>query len=259
MLFAACPMMSDSPFDQLDLPLQMPRPPAEQRRHILLGPRIVNYTFVRSRRRTLGMTVDQRGLRVGAPHSARLSEAEDFIRSHRDWVLRKLDEWRPASRPRRILICDGARLPLFGENWTLCVGPGRDRVRWHQGGLVLEVGDATEPRDLLLGALKTRALALFHERVEPFAKRLECSVPSVALSNAQTRWGSCSHRTGLRFNWRLIHLPLHLTDYVVAHELAHLVEMNHSPRFWRVVERLYPRYRESREELKVHALNMPHF
>jgi predicted metal-dependent hydrolase len=253
------PPMSDSSYDQLDLPLQMPRPRAEHKRHILLGARIVTYTFVRSRRRTLGMTVDQRGLRVGAPHAARLCDAEDFIRSNRDWVLRKLDEWRPASRPRRILICHGARLPLFGSEWTLRVTPGRDRVRWHEDELELEVCEATEPRELLLRSLKARALALFRERAARFARSLDRSLPPLALSNAQTRWGSCSHKTGLRLNWRLIHLPLHLIDYVIAHELAHLAEMNHSRRFWQVVEGLYPDYRRAREELKTHALVIPQF
>ena len=78
--------------EQLELPLRLPPAAADQNRHILLGPRIVSYTLTRSRRRTLGMTVDQRGLRVGAPHAVRLSEVDDFIRKNQLWVLRKLDD-----------------------------------------------------------------------------------------------------------------------------------------------------------------------
>lgn len=244
--------------EQLELPLRLPPGTAEKERHILLGSRIVPYTLTRSRRRTLGMSVDQRGLRVGAPRAVRLSEVDEFIRRNQDWVLRKLDDWRPEGRAPRLLVCDGARLPLFGEGWNLRVGRGADLVHWRDGELVLEVCDRTEPRDLLLLELRRRALALFRERAAILVRPLGRPLPRLALSNAQTRWGSCSSKSGVRLNWRLIHLPLRLTDYVVAHELAHLVEMNHSRRFWQVVERLYPDFRPARDELRAHALLMPY-
>jgi len=244
--------------EQLELPLRLPPAAVDRNRHILLGPRIVSYTLTRSRRRTLGMTVDQRGLRVGAPHAVRLSEVDDFIRKNQVWVLRKLDDWRPAGRAPRPLICDGARLPLFGESWNLRVRPGADRVHWCDGELVLETSERTEPRELLLLELRRRALALFQERAAILVRPLGRPVPKVALSNAQTRWGSCSSKSGLRINWRLIHLPPRLTDYVVAHELAHLVEMNHSRRFWQVVERICPDFRPARDELRAHAPLMPY-
>jgi predicted metal-dependent hydrolase len=100
-------------------------------------------------------------------------------------------------------------------------------------------------------------LPLFHARAMQLFPGDAASLPRVALSNARTRWGSCSTRTGLRFNWRLIHLHLPLVDYVVAHELAHLREMNHSERFWHQVERLYPGYREARRALRVRAATIP--
>jgi predicted metal-dependent hydrolase len=82
------------------------------------------------------------------------------------------------------------------------------------------------------------------------AAQLGQPLPPLALSAARTRWGSCSVRSGIRLNWRLIHLPPELIDYVIAHETAHLIEMNHSPRFWAVVETLHPDWRTSRQELK---------
>ena len=82
-------------------------------------------------------------------------------------------------------------------------------------------------------------------------------MPPLALSAARTRWGSCSLRSGIRLNWRLIHFPADTVDYVVAHELAHLREMNHSPRFWAVVGEIYPDYQAARDELKRLAANCP--
>ena len=257
---------SDSPAltadkGQLRLPLQMPPQAGAVLRHIVLGPRIVTYFLVRRRRKTLAMSVDQRGLRVGAPLGARLRDIEDFLRGNAEWVLRKLDDWQSASRERRILVCDGAQLPVLGESWTLRVAPGSGDVLWREIAREIELPmeHATEPRQLLLGELRHRALDLLQRRAATLILPLGRPLPRVALSNAQTRWGSCSSRSGLRFNWRLIHLPLRLLDYVVAHELGHLLEMNHSPRFWQVVEALYPGHAGARDELRARALTMPVF
>jgi len=249
--------MTPPVFHQLELPLQISRHPADRQRHILLGARIVAYALTHSRRRTLGLTVDQRGLRVGAPQRVGVAEVEDFIRHNSDWVLRKLDEWHASSRSRRMVVCDGAQWPFLGEIWSLRIGRGQDTIHWGERELALALNDGSVAREILTRALQQRALALFRERARRFAHRLGRALPRLALSNAQTRWGSCSPKTGLRINWRLIHLPLHLIDYVVAHELAHLSEMNHSARFWRQVERLYPDYRNAREEIRAHALTIP--
>ena len=116
-------------------------------------------------------------------------------------------------------------------------------------------GDA---RQVLLRGLQRRGLELFSNRVEEFCLRLGRPAPAVGLTNARTRWGSCSSRSGIRLHWRLIHLPLGLIDYVVAHEVAHLVEMNHSPRFWSVVESLYPDHLAARQALRQAAVSLPH-
>jgi len=84
-------------------------------------------------------------------------------------------------------------------------------------------------------------------------------VPALALSSARTRWGSCSAQGGIRLNWRLIHLPPAIVDYVVVHELAHLRHMNHGPRFWALVESVCPEYRALRAELRRLAAHLPHW
>jgi predicted metal-dependent hydrolase len=79
----------------------------------------------------------------------------------------------------------------------------------------------------------------------------------VALSNARTQWGVCTEAGAIRLSWRLVHVDPALADYVVAHEVAHLVELNHSRRYWALVERLYPGWREARERLELAARNLP--
>jgi predicted metal-dependent hydrolase len=105
--------------------------------------------------------------------------------------------------------------------------------------------------------LQQRALEHFRHRTDHYAERLKLPAPAVALSSARTRWGSCSRKTGIRLNWRLIHLPMELGDYVVAHDVAHLIQMNHGTRFWAVVEGLDPRWQEARAELKRRAPEIP--
>jgi predicted metal-dependent hydrolase len=93
-------------------------------------------------------------------------------------------------------------------------------------------------------------MACFSERVAVYANKLGVPQPPLRLSRATTLWGSCNARGVVSINWRLIQMPLYLIDYVVAHELSHLIEMNHSPAFWQLVERIYPDYKKVRKELK---------
>ncbi|MCB1945628.1 MAG: M48 family metallopeptidase, partial [Thauera sp.] len=132
-------------------------------------------------------------------------------------------------------------------------------ARWRaaDGGEELLLPAGVDPQRALVRALRARALAWYRGRVEEFCHRLGVPVSAVSLSSAATRWGSCSTRSGIRLHWRLIHLEPALIDYVVAHEVAHLAEMNHSPRFWAVVERLYPDWREARAALRRAAATLP--
>ena len=247
---------------QAELPLADAKPLAanETPRTIALGDRIVPYVLRRARRRTIGLTIDHRGLRVGAPPRASLHEVEALIRHHSEWVAQKLDEWRSRRRPEALQIIDGARLPLLGEALQIRLALGSNRALWNEHGettLTLCLRSPGDAGRVLEKTLRERARALFAERLAHYAPQLALPVPPLALSAARTRWGSCSARSGIRLNWRLIHFPREIVDYVVAHELAHLREMNHSPRFWAVVAQLYPDYQAARGELKRLAAHCP--
>jgi predicted metal-dependent hydrolase len=97
--------------------------------------------------------------------------------------------------------------------------------------------------------LREEALRLVVPKAAEFASRLERAAPPLRISNARSEWGSCNHRGEIRLNWRLAQLPPELADYVVAHEVAHLVELNHSSRFWAVVEALMPGHGARRKAL----------
>ncbi len=247
---------------QPELPLAGEKPLAadETPRTIALGDRIVPYVLRRARRRTIGLTIDHRGLRVGAPPRASLREVESLILRHGDWVAQKLDEWRSRCRPDVLKIVDGVRLPLLGGSLEIRLALGNNRALWNEHAtpvLTLCLRSPTHAGRVLEKALREKALLLFAERLKHYADRLGLAVPPLTLSAARTRWGSCSSKTGIRLNWRLVHFAPHVVDYVVAHELAHLREMNHSPRFWAVVGQLFPDYKTTREELKRLAAHCP--
>jgi predicted metal-dependent hydrolase len=247
---------------QAELPFPGVKPLAanETPRTIALGDRIVPYVLRRARRRTIGLSIDHRGLRVGAPPRASLNEVEALIQQHREWVAQKLDEWHSRRSAEPLQITDGVRLPMLGEALQVRLALGSNRAIWSAPGeaaLTLCLRSPSDAGRLLEKTLRERARALFAERLAHYAQQLALPVPPLALSAARTRWGSCSTRSGIRLNWRLIHFPREIVDYVVVHELAHLREMNHSPRFWAVVGQFYPNYRAARSELKRLAAHCP--
>lgn len=240
------------------------RPPvaksAAETRSIELEGREVAYTLRRSRRRTLGLTIDRRGLTVAIPLRVTLRETESFLRERSAWIVGKLDEWAHRPEAPKLVVVDGMQISVLGRPCTVRLLAGANRVQWVEGmdsrELRLQLRSGAEPKAQLLRALQEYALNYFKGRAEEYAWLMqqfapEVELPPIRLTNARTRWGSCSRHGGIRLNWRLVHLPGAQIDYVVAHEMAHLLEMNHSERFWAVVERLCPDYASVR-----HALNL---
>ncbi|MDR0380214.1 MAG: M48 family metallopeptidase [Candidatus Accumulibacter sp.] len=248
---------------QVELPFFPAQPAGEVPKSIVLGERVVRYTLRRSRRRSIGLSVDHRGLRVAAPHRASLVDVEKLIHKHAAWVTQKLDEWRERRVAAPTPLADGTRLPYLGGWLEIRIASGASgdgRAVWADGDtptLTLFPRSPADVEPLLGSALQRKALSLFGQRLERQAVRFGIVPPRLALSSARTRWGSCSLRTGIRLNWRLIHCALSLIDYVIVHELAHLEEMNHGPRFWAIVARYFPDHRDAREALKKLSGSLP--
>jgi predicted metal-dependent hydrolase len=247
---------------QLELPLAGAPVvvPAGTMRYIQLNSEIVGYRLRRARRRSIGMMIDNDGLRVAAPGDTPIAEVEAFIREKARWVLKKLFEWRAAPKAPVVNWSDGTMIALLGEPVRIELMPGRRDISLQDGRLGIGLAPRGEPAALRkrgIAWLKDRARALLGERLAHYAASLGVPAPVLALSNARTQWGVCREDGHVRLNWRLIHLPLRLIDYVVAHELAHLREMNHSARFWAVVGRLYPDYEAARRELRDCSHRLP--
>ena len=249
---------SRSPANPLAAPPQEPR-------SIHMGGQELAYIVRRSaKRRTLGLLVDTRGLRVAAPLRARQADIDKLLLTNTRWVLAKLKEWQQPHYQAARAWQPGAPLPLLGVTRPLKVAPGRTSLAKFDDLLLLTVPrpeDEAHIRQKLRDALKDEARSLFLRRVDHFAARYAVPVPTLRLTQAATRWGSCArdrdgqHRVSL--NWRMIHFEERLIDYVVAHEIAHIKHMHHGPRFWAAVEKLYPDYLNARDEIRRRAFELP--
>ncbi len=234
-------------------------PAVEQAHAVVVDGTRVDLVLRRSARRSFALQVDHRGARVAVPLRTSLGEVDRFVQHHGRWLLERLRARAAGPRPTRFVLADGAPFPLLGAPARLRLVSTR-RAQWRaaaDGVAELAVPAGADPERAFKRALQARALQWHKARVEAYCLRLGHPVPSVRLSNARTRWGSCSSKSGIRLHWRLIHLAPALIDYVVAHEVAHLVEMNHSPRFWAVVEQLYPGWREARVQLRDASASLP--
>jgi len=234
----------------------------EASREVLLGGVRVAYRLQRARRRSIGFTVGQDGLAVRAPSWVTLAAVDAALQDKADWILRKLGEAQARQRHQedaRIAWGDGALLPYLGGTLALRLDPSQRRSGQQllddQGRPQLYLGlprDAQAPqiRDAAQAWFMRQARAHFTERLDHFAPQLGVQYRNLRLSSAATRWGSARSDGSIRLNWRLLHYREAIIDYVVAHELAHLRVMDHSPRFWDVVHSMVPDYAALRQQLR---------
>ena len=238
-------------------------------RRIYLNPHYLDYRLLRSRRRTIGFIIDDEGLRVTAPRWITVTEIESAITAKQAWILRKLNEQRDRSVRRLqppMEWRDGAKLPYLGSDITLRIADrGNLGVRFDQTLAELHVSlpaSATEQqlKDRVQSWLQSEAKRVFAQRLAIYAEKLDVEFRSFALSSASTQWGSCTADGRIRLNWRLMHFALPNIDYVVAHELSHLREMNHGPQFWSTVQSVLPEFESARKALRDHEPDkLPHF
>lgn len=210
------------------------------------------YVLHRSQgRRRISLSVDERGLRIGAPLRASMREIETVLRDHAQWVVRKLGEWGEKRVPARNWT-SGETLMFQGQPLELRVTTGADTVLRDERTLLIAARRAQPDNIAALARawLRSEAHIDYAARVARFRLAMAAPDVDVRLSNARTRWGSCHASGRILLNWRLIQMPARLIDYVVVHELAHLREMNHSSRFWAVVATQIPDYAARRREIR---------
>ena len=248
-------------------------------RELRLGDAVVAYAFTRAKRKSIGFVIGPDGLVVRAPRWTPLHEVDAALQEKSAWILRKLQESRERqsrAHSAQVQWRDGVVIPFFGQSITVLLDPthgfsgrgaqletmevvGQAGAEVLPAEKILHVGlskaaTADQIRDAVQAWLMRQAASHFKLRMEHFAPLLGVQWKKLRLSSAGTRWGSASADGSIRLNWRLIHFREPVIDYVVAHELSHLREMNHSASFWSTVGTVVPDYQQLRAQLKEDAI-----
>lgn len=200
----------------------------------------------RARRFSLRVSRLDGRVTLSLPVGARVAEAMAFAREQEGWIRRAL-----AARPQGVQVGIGSLLPVEGRMLELVSGPGR--LVQIAGGSLLVPGDAERAGIRAQAFLKTLARDRLTAASDRYAQLVGRRYARVTLRDTRSRWGSCTVDGGLMYSWRLAMAPPEVLDYVAAHEVAHLVEMNHAPAFWSVVARLMPVYKARRAWLRRHG------
>lgn len=229
------------------------------KRVVRAGTRRIEYILIQSvRQNVLLQALPEGETRVYAPRHMRLRDVDEMVRKNAERLAemhgkldRRLDEDRKAHP-----VSEGSRIAVEGEMYALRLHPGKVRMQITGGELHLwleQHEDENAVRAALKHMLAARALERIRERLAVYGPQIGGSYGRVAIRDQRSRWGSCSGKHNLNFNWKLIMAPRQALDYVVIHELCHLHEFNHSIRFWRLVESSMPDYEVWKKWLKTHG------
>ena len=210
-----------------------------------------NYTLVRSRRKTLALYIRNGGVEARAPLRMPKSEIDKFVASKAKWISDKLAQSLEQKDRREsfslnygdVITYRGADFPITAKD---CKKPGFDGERFY-------MPPNLTPEQIKAACIRVyRALAKEHltDRTFAFAAQMAVNPTCIKINGAQTRWGSCSSKGSINYSWRLITAEDSVIDYVVVHELAHLLQMNHSARFWSIVQSVLPDFEKRRASLR---------
>ena len=234
---------------------------------IKIGKQTIDYEIIRSDRKSIGIIVDKdSNLVIRAPIKTDKEKIKEVISDKSEWILEKLEkvgEIKPAPKPKEFL--SGEKLSYLGRKYRLKVKPAdidKARIKLYQGRFLIDYPKAFEGddgkrisviRDALTEWYRGKAKIKIKERVDKYREELGVKPNSIKIKNQKTRWGSCSSLDNLNFNFKIIMAPMSIVDYIVVHELAHLIYDNHSREFWQTIKSIIPDYEERREWLRING------
>jgi predicted metal-dependent hydrolase len=217
-----------------------------------------------SKRKTVELYVDHGKVRIVVPSSLDEQRIRRILESKKNWIRQKLRIQSEFLIPKGKEYVSGESFSYLGKNYRLKVSQtGRSEVKLRSGRLEVGVDrglTASERkktvRESLMRWYRDRAEDRLQEKTARYAKILGAVPQSVKVREFKSRWGSCSVRNDIAFNWRIIVAPHRIVDYVVVHELSHLIKHDHSEQFWKTIERVLPDYRERKDWLRWNGMGL---
>jgi predicted metal-dependent hydrolase len=218
-------------------------------------------THPRAKNLKIKITADGKVVVVKPKHGWFFKSVDQFVEEHQDWIQKNLDKMKQqrqllAHKPENELL-------IFGKKYTKRVDydlQAKAKIGVHLSGETVFINPVSNTKTsvdtTLQNFLKNTAEKYIVPRTHQLGKKMSISFGNITLRSQKTRWGSCSSEGNLNFNWRLVHSPPPVIDYVIIHELAHRKEMNHSARFWEVVRKYDPEYLKHQGWLKRQGMNL---
>lgn len=207
--------------------------------------------IVRTKRNSVSINIDKDAtVTIRAPLYLTDHQLESVVIKKQAWIQRKLVELAKRPQLKNKQFIDGEGFWFLGKLYKLKTVADQAQAVELKEELCVAKSALPKIKEVLMNWYRQEALIKLNERCAEYAKRIGVAPVSIKISNAQKRWGSCGPRGTINFNWRLIMAPLQIIDYIVVHELAHLIERNHSRRFWARVSTISPDYRQHKHWLK---------
>lgn len=206
--------------------------------------------LIREKRKTLSIVINRNGeVEVKAPKNLPLSEITKFIQSKEKWILAHQTEIKNRLNANNDII-NLEKILILGDKFEVSYIEHLSEIKQENNKVFIPLKYQAKKSQYIAKWLKNKAISVIENRVLYFSANYKIEFNSIALINAKTRWGTCSSKGEIAFNWRLIMLSPRLIDYVIVHELMHILEQNHSSQFWKLVETVMPDYKKRKEDIK---------
>jgi len=209
------------------------------------------YTLTRSKRKTIALYIRNGGIEVRAPMRVSKREIEEFITSKEKWILKNISlQQKQENKRESFKLNYGDIVTCQGYEFVLTAVDSK-HVRFE--GENFNIPQGLTPEEIKKACVKLykhMATNILAYKTHILAEEMSVEPTDVKINSAKRRWGSCSAKGNINFSWRLIMADEDVTDYVIVHELAHLIELNHSKRFWAIVESVLPDYKERKTRLR---------
>jgi predicted metal-dependent hydrolase len=224
-----------------------------ERSVVQFGGTSIPFTVRRGKRqKTVAIAIDPQGdVLVRAPVDTPVEKLDRIVHRKASWIVERLKRTSDLPpRPSEREFVSGETFLYLGRQYRLRVERGDEGVRLERGRLVVSAPRNGDVRAALVGWYRRRAVERLPVLVEEWAPRVGVTVRGVLVREQRRRWGSCDDSGVLRFNWRIVQAPRRLVEYVVVHELVHLVHRDHTKGFWAALGRVLPDYERRRGELR---------
>lgn len=212
----------------------------------------MNYKLIKSKRKTISIIIDKDAeVIVKAPHSVSKRYIDDYVLSKRDWIEKNVVKMSELAVMRQPKNYDGGEVfMVFGKEYTMCISSVDDEIKVIEDKIFFPNKFLSNPKEHMINWYKSIAKNYLTERTLKIGDQINLKPTSIKVTKADKRWGSCSSKKNINYSYKLIMANEMAIDYVIIHELCHLLYMNHSKQFWDVVFSIMPDYKAHKKYLK---------